>query len=117
MLYVFGLILLWFRPEYKFALFFAFFLPILDFALFVLFGGAAILTNPSLSTLAATSDEFVIFLRAHLPTILVFLGFAFPIVFLRKWMKSRTSGDERRAEALVAQVRAEEEAQRRAGGA
>ncbi len=117
MLYVFGLILLWFRPEYRFALFFAFALPILDFVIFSLIGGAVIFQNPSLSTLSTIADAFVYFVQAHLPTILLFLGLAFPIVALRKWMKSRKSGDERRAEELVAQVRAEEEANRKASGA
>ena len=107
MLYVFGLILLWFRPEYRFALFFAFALPALDFVFFALFGGVAIAMNPSLSTLGEIADAFVLFLRVHLPTILAFLALAFPIVALRKWMRTRKSGTEKRAETLVAEARAE----------
>jgi hypothetical protein len=107
MIYFFGLILLWFRPEYRFAVFFALALPALDFALVAFFGGLAIVASPSLSTFGEIPALFVWFVRGQLRIILTFLAFAFPIVALRKWMKSRKSGDERRAERLVAEARAE----------
>ena len=95
------LILLWIRPEYRFLLFYVFANSILVLALRSLSAPASFLDN---TIIAAINDVILLIIGA-------------PFVALRKWLKSRKSGAERRADAVVAQVRAEEEASRRAGGA
>jgi hypothetical protein len=117
MLYVLGLILLWFRPEYRFGLFFAFLLPAIDFALFLVFGGMAWFAEASADRASQVLDAFILFIRAQLPTIVVFLGLALPIVALRKWMLSRSkSGAHQRADKLVAEARAEAAAREAGNG-
>jgi hypothetical protein len=94
------LILLWIRPEYMFLLFYIFANTVLAVAFTVW------------SLRADDIGVYVIVLALN-DIILLVLGAI--VVTLRKWLKSRKSGAERRADKLVEQARAEAAAQSEAG--
>jgi hypothetical protein len=86
------LILLWIRPEYMFLLFYVAANTVLGVAL-----AAWRLSPEDIPTYAiviAVNDAILLVLGAI-------------VVTLRKWLKTLKSGDERRAERLVAEARAE----------
>ncbi len=86
------LILLWIRPEYMFLLFYVVANTVLAVAFTVWQITAQDL--PVYALVIAINDAILLVLGAI-------------VVTLRKWLKSRKSGDERRAERLVAEARAQ----------
>jgi hypothetical protein len=86
------LILLWIRPEYRFLLFYVVANTILVLVLTV--WSLAPQDVPIYAIGLAINDVILLALGAV-------------VVALRKWLKTQKSGEERRAEALVAEARAE----------
>ena len=86
------LILLWIRPEYMFLLFYVVANTVLGVALTV--WRVAPPDLPVYAVVIAINDAVLLVLGAI-------------VVALRKWLRSRKSGEERRAERLVAEARAE----------
>lgn len=86
------LILLWIRPEYMFLLFYVVANTVLGVALTVW---------------QITPEDMPVYAIAIAINDAILLVFGAIVVTLRKWLRSRKSGDERRAERLVAEARAE----------
>ena len=86
------LILLWIRPEYMFLLFYIAANTVLGVALTV--WRLSPEDIPTYAIVIAVNDAILLVLGAI-------------VVTLRKWLRTLKSGDERRAERLVAEARAE----------
>ena len=86
------LILLWIRPEYMFLLFYVVANTVLGVALTVW---------------RITPEDMPVYAIAIAINDAILLALGAIVVTLRKWLKSLKSGDERRAERLVAEARAE----------
>lgn len=86
------LILLWIRPEYMFLLFYIVANTVLGVALTV--WRLSPEDIPAYAVAIAINDAILLVLGAI-------------VVTLRKWLRTLKSGDERRAERLVAEARAE----------
>jgi len=107
MIWFIGLMLLWFRPEYRFVLFFGFALIVLDLIFYGLFGGAAILADPS----ALNVSNILTFIGDYLIDATIVLAIFFTvgalIVTLRKWMKARKSPQDKQLDSEMERIRAE----------
>jgi hypothetical protein len=107
MIYLVGLLLLWFRSEYAFVFFFGIGLAVLDFAFLVLVGGVAAISDPSILSLSVILEVVLIFILARLPILTIFLVLGCAIVAFRKWQKGHKSPRDAALDAEMERIRAE----------
>lgn len=107
MIYIIGLILLWFRSEYAFVFFFGLALAILDFTFLVFAGGLALLSEPGMLTLQLVGQVLLDFVWARLPVLAIFFALGCAIVAFRKWQKGRKAPGDKALDAEMERIRAE----------
>lgn len=107
MIYIFGLILLWFRSEFAFVFFFGLGLAVLDFAFLLVFGSYAVATNPEILTPSFIGEVLVGFVMMRLPVLTAFLILGCAIVAFRKWQKGRKAPSDKKLDKQMEQIRAE----------